>query len=489
MMHIHLVGIGGFGLSAIARILLESGYSVSGSDMILSPQTRELTASGAVIYKGHDAINISGADLVIRSSAIPENNPEIQAAYHASIPVQKRAEFLDIFINQAQDGSQRFPIAIAGTHGKTTTTAMITWLLVSLNQDPSYIIGGISKNLKRNAHAGSGRHFVIEADEYDYMFHGLHPKITVITNIEYDHPDCFPSVTDYQQAFIDFIRNTQPGGVKVICIDDQGTRNAIAAANGPGKTRSYGASTDAQYCCRNISLNQHGCNNFEMWTCDGAENGKSDKLADVVLKVPGEHNVLNATAALAVIHLLGLSVEEASKALTDFCGTERRFDIQGEVLGITVIDDYAHHPVEIQTTLKAARSRFPGSRIWAVWQPHTYSRIKLLFDDFTRAFDSADSVIVTEIYAAREKQMTFSAEQIVNAMQHPNVRFIPSLDSTKEYLLNNLTAGDILLVLSAGDAIEVSSNILSGLKERRTAGVHPTRLTHPSNETGDHHGK
>jgi UDP-N-acetylmuramate--alanine ligase len=469
MTHVHFIGIGGSGLSAIARLLVESGFSVSGSDRVFSPMAHELAALGVRVDIGHHPSHVLGADLVIRSSAIPDDNPEVQAAITAHIPVQKRSEYLGQFM------AGRTGIAVAGTHGKTTTTAMLAWTLVSLGQDPSYIIGGVSKNLGSNAHAGKGNIFVIEADEYDRMFLGLQPDMILVTNVEHDHPDCYPTPTDYNQAFVDFVHLLKPGGMLITCRDDQGSAKLSTEVLPGCKALVYSSQFTAHYPLNcegyqavNLSANDLGGYTFEVWY--RLEN-ELVKLISIALQVPGEHNVRNALAVLAAVHQLGLDLDKASQALSAYTGAGRRFDIRGEVEGIAIIDDYAHHPTEIRATLAAARARFSGRRIVAVWQPHTYSRTQALLKEFAASFKDADEVVVTEVYAAREQYNGFSAIQVVHQMSHPlncqghpNAHFINSLEKATAHLLCNLQAGDVVLVLSAGDADQISTWLLAGLQ-------------------------
>jgi UDP-N-acetylmuramate--alanine ligase len=460
---VHLIGMGGSGISAIARLLLESGYSVSGSDRQLSPVLEDLKSAGARVFIGHSPENVSGAKLVVRSSAIPDDNVEVQAAKAAGISVLKRADF----IGRLMDG--RTGIAVAGTHGKTTTTAMIAWMLSSMGQDPSYIIGSDSHNLGTNARAGKGPAFVIEADEYDRMFLGLKPKIAVITNVEYDHPDFYLAEADYFQAFSEFATTLDKGGSLLVCGDDGGAARVMDEANSHGiQAYTYGiCDQDYDYFGSGMSHNPVGGLTFEL-----VVRGRSAEPVRIALKVPGEHNVRNCLAALAAADQLGLSLNEAARALSAFKGTGRRFDVLGEASGITVIDDYAHHPTEIRATLSAARARFPGRQLWVVWQPHTYSRTRSLFTDFASAFIEANHVVVTEVYAAREAVSTdFSALQVVQAMGHTDAYFIPDLTSTTAFLLTHLDQGDVLLVLSAGDADQVSAQVLAALKERSRSDV------------------
>ncbi len=455
-MHIHLIGIGGTGLSAIARVLLESGYIVSGSDRALSPLARDLAAAGVQVTIGHDAAAIAGADLIVRSSAVSNDNPEVAAALAAGIPVLKRSEFLGRLMENKQC------IAIAGTHGKTTTTAMIAWMIADLGLDPSYIIGGVSKNLGANAHAGQGDIFVIEADEYDRMFLGLHPDIAVITTAEHDHPDCFPTPADYQTAFATFVSQVKPGGLVLACAEEDG---AVETANAAGREQTvqfYGRN-QGLFRAANLRPNQRGGIDFDLLLLPGQE-----LLTRVSLSVPGLHNVYNACAALAVARWLKLDLNQAARSLGEFQGTGRRFDVLGSAWDVLLVDDYGHHPTEIRTTLEGARMQFPQRRIWAVWQPHTYSRTQTLLQDFARAFDAADFVLVIEIYAAREKANHFSASEVVKQMTHPNARFAATFDDVIELLLAELQPADIVLVLSAGDADQINPRLLAALQERET---------------------
>ncbi|MBE3067174.1 MAG: UDP-N-acetylmuramate--L-alanine ligase [Chloroflexi bacterium] len=459
MTRIHLIGIGGTGLSAIARVLLEMGHTVSGSDRVESPFTRELQSAGATISIGHRPENVRGADLVVRSSAILYDNPEVIAARALRIPVLKRADFL----SSLMDG--KTSIAVAGTHGKTTTTSMIAWMLSAMGQDPSFIVGGVLANLGVNARAGKGDTFVIEADEYDRMFLGLKPTIEVVTNIEYDHPDCYPTPANFQAAFVEFMYRLPADGTLVACAGDPGARDLMDKAKKLGKVViPYGlrptteAGQPVNVYASILAPNEKGGFTFSASVLGNA--------ATVELQVPGKHNVGNALAALTVAQLLDLPLADAARALDQFTGTRRRFEVRGEVNGIVVVDDYAHHPTEIRSTLAAARTRYPSRRIWAIWQPHTYSRTQALFNEFADAFADADEVIVTEIYAAREPKQAFSSKQVVEAMPRP-AHFIAGLSEVSNYLITNLRPGDALLVLSAGDADQISTDVLTHLKEAR----------------------
>ena len=462
MTHIHFSGIGGSGLSALARLLLESGYTVSGSDRVLTPFAEEVRKAGAMVYVGHHPRNLTGVDWVVRSSAITDDNPEVEAAKRTGIPVYKRADFLGRLMED------KTGIAIAGTHGKTTTTGMTAWVLTKLDRDPSFIVGSVVSDLGVNAHAGTGKTFVIEADEYDKMFLGLKPQIAVVTSIEHDHPDCFPTLESMYEAFEQFVDLLPEEGTLIVCAEDPGAAALIPHVRKAGRNViSYGVQGDMTLNtplwvqAREMQPNRRGGFDFTATTNMASKTSSSVKVS---LQVPGKHNVRNALAVLAIIGVLGLSRRKAAQALGEFTGTSRRFELRGVVNDIHIFDDYAHHPTEIKATLAGARARFPQARIWAVWQPHTYSRTKTLFLDFGRAFKDADQVIVTEVYAAREPKEEFTSAEIVSAMPHLSARYIETLPEVTEYLLKNLQSGDVMLVLSAGDADRVCTDVLKGLQ-------------------------
>ena len=454
--HVHFIGIGGTGISAIARLLLEQGYQVSGSDRALSPLANSLRDAGVEVFVGHNPNNVTGAHWVVRSSAIPDDNPEVLSARAKGIPVYKRSDFLGKLMRPPKLG-----IAVAGTHGKTTTTGMIAFILTKLGQDPSYIIGA---NLLdgNNAHAGSGKAFVIEADEYDRMFLGLRPTYAIITNIEHDHPDIYPTQSDYMSAFEQFAQlvpldgaliadGTNPGVVRLL------THPSLAATRKivTGVGQNPAAFSEQIYG----TLRFDG--STELFSYDGLSliDGKPESFT-LQLRVPGLHNFKNALAALAACSLLGVPLQDAALALSEFTGTDRRFNIFPLSNGVTLINDYAHHPTEIQATLLAVRQKFPRSRIWAVWQPHTYSRTKTLLFDFCKSFTTADRVIISKIYASREADQTFSSAQVVEQMRHPAVEYIPELAQITTTLEQLLRPGDVVVVMSAGDADQVVQDLL-----------------------------
>lgn len=462
--HVHFIGIGGTGLSAIATVLKERGEIVSGSDRQASRVTEQLREAGMTVFIGHRGENVLGADLVVRSSAVPDDHVEVLMAREAGIPVMKRMDFLDQLM------ADQDPIAIAGTHGKTTTTAMIAWLFTSLGEDPSYVIGGVARNLQGNAHAGKGRYFVIEADEYDTMFLGLKPWIAVVTNVEHDHPDCFPTPEHFRRAFQRFVDQLKPGGTLIAGTDDLGSKDLMEYARDKGyRVLNYSLrELSATFCAVNPQPNSLGGTTFHL------SIGGEVKTNPVRLQVPGLHNAANALAALAVVNELGLPLDPAISAIAKFEGTVRRFELRGEIEGIAVLDDYAHHPTEIRATLAAARMKYPNRRIWAVWQPHTYSRSRALLPEFRTAFEDADQVVVTEIYAARENPPSdgFSGQNLAVEIaenfqtEAKKVIFQPLLSDVVELLFGEVKSGDVVLVLSAGDADQISAGLIERLSNR-----------------------
>jgi len=456
---VHIVGIGGAGMSAIATVLHERGYHVSGSDQAESDVTRALHDHGVEVFIGHSADNVGAVDMVVISSAIRADNPELVAAQQRGIAVTKRAQFLG-WLMQGSLG-----VAVAGTHGKTTTTAMIAHILMSTGRDPSFIVGGTIKSIGRSAHAGRDREFIIEADEYDRMFLGLTPTIEVILNVEHDHPDCYPTLDDMLGAFREFIQHVPADGLVVACGEDAA---ASMLAREAARRSLYGFKPTFEWYATDIRPNQAGGVDFI-----AHHNGKLQGI--VRLRVPGKHNVLNALAALAVIDTIGVPFNAAADALSEFRGVGRRFEVRGEVNGVTVVDDYGHHPTEIKATLAGARLRYPGQSIWAVLQPHTYSRTKTLLDQFAAAFDDADHVIVTAIYASRERDtLGVSNQDVATAISrhdaahpdaaHRDARAIDQLDEVVRYLRLNTRPGDVVITFSAGDANKISADLLKAEK-------------------------
>lgn len=446
---VHFIGIGGAGLSAIATVLLQQGYAVSGSDREASAGTGRLAALGATVHHGHAAQNLGRAEVVVISSAIPEDNPELVEARRRGLPVFKRADWL----GRMMEG--RRGIAIAGTHGKTTTTAMTAFLLRQAGLDPTFIVGGYVPQLQTNAAAGGSDLFVIEADEYDHTFLGLTPAIAVLTAVEWDHPDCFPSPEATLDAFRRFVARTLPEGQVIGCGDDAGVRAVIGER--PGAI-TYGLEAGNQWQATGLRSNPRGGFDFAL-------AGGQGVAATVSLAVPGRHNVANSLAAMLAAHQVGLPLARAAEIIGEFRGVGRRFELKGEVNGITVIDDYAHHPTEVRATLAGARDRFADRPLWAVFQPHTFSRTRALLADFAAAFGQADHLILVDIFPARETDDgSLSSADLLARTRHPDARHLGPLAEAVAYLVEHLQAGDVLLTMGAGDVYRVGEQVLRELE-------------------------
>ena len=454
---VHIVGIGGAGMSAIARVLLGRGVAVSGSDRQPGASTDALRNMGAIIHTGHAATHIAGADVLLISSAVRDDNPEVVAARAAGVPVLKRREALPLLLGD------RTQIAVAGTHGKTTTTAMIAHILRQTGEDPSYIVGGLMLNTGDNAHAGRGAAFVIEADEYDYMFLGLTPTIAVLTNVEHDHPDLFPDLAAITDAFRQFVaRIPEYDGVLIACADDPGAAGLARERRAAGQpTLLYGLDSPG-VDWRGMRGESPGA-----MTVQGMQAGQPVQEA-VRLPQVGDHNLRNALAALAAAVAAGVPLPDAAAALESFMGTGRRCEVMGEAGGVTIISDYGHHPTAIRATLQAIRQRYPDASIWAVWQPHTYTRTRILHDGFAHAFADADHVLVTDIYAARERPAPGDPDggrmaAAIRATGHPDARPSGDLAHTARLLSDALQPGAVLIIFSAGDAPQIGEALLRGV--------------------------
>lgn len=446
---IHLVGIGGAGMSAIAKVLHQRGQNVGGSDMLESIYSRQLEDMGIKVHYGHKASNIDNASVVVASSAIPEDNVELAAARSAGLKVLRR----DTYLPSLLEGYR--VVAVAGTHGKTTTTGLIAFILDRLGLTPGFIVGGVLADFNTNAQAGQGDLFVIEADEYACTFLALEPEVAVITNIEHDHPDCYPTREDFELAFKQFA--DQVDKKLILCGDDP-----AAAALRPSKAEviRYGFEDHNHWQAVDVRPNAAGGSDFVAL--------HQDRESSLVrTRLPGRHNVLNALAALAVIEALGLDAMKAREALTEYRGVSRRFEILGESMGVIVVDDYAHHPTEIRATLQAARSRYPERKIVAVFQPHTYSRLKTLWEDFAGAFDQADLVVVLDVFASREQpDPEVKVEQLSEQIKSVEARYIAGMQEAAEYLTQHVKSGSIVITLSAGDGNRVGNMLLSELQRR-----------------------
>jgi UDP-N-acetylmuramate--alanine ligase len=456
----HFIGIGGAGMSALADALLDLGASVSGSDAVASDATRELQTRGARVYIGHDAANLGDATQVVVTGAVPDDNPELVAARDRALPVTKRAALL----GQLMD--TRRGVAVAGTHGKTTTSAMIAWVLAVSGRDPSYMIGGTIRGLGAGGHWGGGQELVAEADEYDRSFLHLRPEVAVITNIETDHLEYYGTAEAIYAAFGEFALNVKPGGLLILCADDAGARRLgadLIAGAAPFRLQFYGTGDSAIWRASAITTNARGGSDYI-----ALHNGK--QVARLSLQIPGKHNVLNSLAALAACAELSVTPQQAARHLGDFQGTGRRFEVKGEAAGVIVVDDYAHHPTEIAATLQAARQRYPDRRLCVLFQPHTFTRTRDFLADFATSLSAADRIYVTEIYASRERDtLGMSGRHIVERMTGSNVEFVPTLDQATDVLLDDLQSGDLLITMGAGDVWKVGDTVLAALREREAS--------------------
>lgn len=459
MKKVHFIGIGGTGISAIALVLLERGMPVSGTDMVESRYYKAVTQKGAFTMLGHHPELATQADVVVRSSAIPDSDPEVRAALQAGIPVLKRAEFL------AELTAGKQTLAIAGSHGKTTSTALLVTVLRALGKDPSFILGAEIKDLHTNAHAGSDDLFVIEADEYDYMFLGLEPQVSVITNIEHDHPDFFPTPADYSKAFTSFLRRTVPGGCAIVCDESEGVRELLEGNDfGDLVIYRYGFSNDCDYRL-NAWRSEGSGYAFELHYNALATGSVS--LGEFSVELPGRHNALNAAAALAAAHQFAPNLAEAATALANCSGSERRFETIYNESGVTVINDYGHHPSQLDRTLEAARELYPDRTLWAVWEPHTFSRTFSMSDAFATALNRADQVVILKIYAAREADEGFTPQAIADSLPGEKGRYYEGFDSARDYIAEKVDGNDVIVVFSAGLGPKFSESLVRVLRGER----------------------
>jgi UDP-N-acetylmuramate--alanine ligase len=446
---VHFVGIGGVGMCGIAEVLLNLGYSISGSDLGSNTATRRLKKLGAIIFKGHSEKNIETAEVVVISTAVPKENPELVAARNRHIPIIRRAEML------AEIMRFRYGIAIAGTHGKTTTTSLVASLLTEGKLDPTFVIGGKLNSAATNAKLGDSRYFVAEADESDASFLLLQPMLAVVTNIDADHLETYDGNFDhYRQAFVDFLHHLPFYGYAVMCLDDKEIRKILPEVSRPVLT--YGIEHNADIQASNINCNGMQCS-FKLHL-PVQKNSASKNIIDITLNLPGKHNVLNALAAITVAHLLGVDSEAIQTALKNFQGIARRMQQYGEIKiprgTIFMLDDYGHHPTEIEATLNAVRTGWPDKRLVVAFQPHRYTRTRDLFEDFSKALADTDTLLLTEVYAAGEEHVVGADGRAlcaaIRARGRVNPVFVENIDSLPEALLDVLEDGDILLTLGAG---------------------------------------
>jgi UDP-N-acetylmuramate--alanine ligase len=447
--HAHFIGIGGIGMSGIAEILLNLGMKVSGSDLRRSPVTDRLARLGATIYEGHDAANVAGATVVVTSSAVHADNPEVLEARAHKIQVIQRAEML------AELMRLKYGIAIAGMHGKTTTTTMVAAVLAAGGLDPTIVVGGRVDALGSNAKLGKSQYMVVEADESDRSFLKLTPILAVVTNLDREHMDCYRDMADVEQAFLTFIDKLPFYGAVTACVD-----NPLLAAILPRAHRrvfTYGVAAEADYRLEFLDAVVGTFAHFQVITATGP-------LGPFELHVPGRHNVLNATAAVAIAHQLGIDATQIAEGLSHFRGVDRRFQLRGQARGVTVVDDYGHHPTEIRATLAAARE-CGYQKIHVVFQPHRYTRTLDLMDRFTGAFVDADTVIVLPIYAASEEPIPgVTAERLAEHIEGPEVQFAADFPAAVAAVVAQSQKGDLIMTLGAGSVSQLGPQILAALE-------------------------
>jgi len=447
--HVHFIGIGGIGMSGIAEILLNLGMKVSGSDLRRGPVTDRLAQLGATVYEGHHAANVAGATVVVTSSAVGASNPEVVEARAHKIPVIQRAEML------AELMRLKYGIAIAGMHGKTTTTSMVASVLSAGGLDPTVVVGGRVDAMGSNARLGTTQYLVAEADESDRSFLKLSPILAVITNLDREHMDCYRDMSDVEEAYLAFMDKVPFYGAVTACLD-----NPLLAAILPRARRrvfTYGVAAEADYRLEVLTQGQGSFAEFQVATAGGV-------LGPFELHVPGHHNVLNATAAVAIAHQLEVPAERIAEGLKNFRGVDRRFQLRGKMRGVTVVDDYGHHPTEIRATLAAARE-CGHRKIRVVFQPHRFSRTKDLMEEFGSAFRDADTVIVLPIYAASEDAIPgITADRLAERIEGPLVQTAPDFAAAVSAVVAGAEEGDLILTLGAGSVSQLAPQILKLLE-------------------------
>lgn len=447
--HVHFIGIGGISMSGLAEILLEKGFTISGSDSKESDLTDILTSKGATIFYGQKAENIiPGIQLVVYTAAIHENNPEFAEAKAQQLPMLSRAQLL----GQIMDNYEK-SIAVAGTHGKTTTTSMISEILMAAKADPTISVGGILPSIGGNLRVGASSVFVSEACEYTNSFLNFRPKYSIILNVEAEHLDFFKDLDDIRHSFRKFAGNTLADGATII--NGEISNYEELTHNLPQEIITYGFDSSFDFYATDVTYNEKACPAFTVMHHD-------KKVADIQLSVPGRHNASNALAAVALVVTMGLDTDAIVRGLDAFGGANRRFQYKGTVDGVTVIDDYAHHPTEIRATLSAAQN-YPHQRLVLVFQPHTYSRTKAFLDDFADVLSMADVVVLADIFAAREKNTYgVSSKDILTRLKAKGTEayYFPSFEEIEKFLLKKCVNGDLLITMGAGNVVEIGEALL-----------------------------
>src|SRR5438270_5407344 len=469
---IHFVGIGGIGMSGIAEVLLSLGFKVSGSDLKSSAVTQRLASLGAITFEGHRAENVAEAEVVVTSSAISADNPEVSEAHKLHIPVIQRAEML------AELMRLKYGIAIAGMHGKTTTTSMVAAVLAAGGLDPTVVVGGRVDAMGSNARLGKSQYLVAEADESDRSFLKLSPILSIVTNIDREHMDCYRDMDDVEQAFVDFMNRVPFYGAVIACRDDERLRNLLPRLE--RRVITYGASESSDFRAHMLDLNMKSEEGSPRSRFEVMNRGK--KVGDFDLHVPGHHNVLNATAAVAVGVGLDIAPEKIAGALSNFRGVERRFQLKGNVGGVSVVDDYGHHPTEIRATLAAAR-QCGYAKIHVIFQPHRYTRTRDLADEFAGAFHDADTLQLLDIYAASEKPIAgVTGAGLAKRISSSGTQaeYVSSFTAAAANAASRAKVGDIVLTLGAGNVYQVAPMVLQELEKRharRQSDDHPSQRT------------
>ena len=457
---VHFVGIGGIGMSGIAEVLLNLGYKISGSDLKSSAVTQRLASMGATTFEGHAAENVLGAEVVVASSAVSPDNPEVAKARELHIPVIQRAEML------AELMRLKYGIAIAGMHGKTTTTSMVAAVLASGGLDPTVVVGGRVDAMGSNARLGKSQYLVAEADESDRSFLKLSPILSVITNIDREHMDCYRNMRDVRQTFLEFMDRVPFYGMIVACNDDPILRKLLPQVQ--RRVVTYGTRRGSDFLIKPGTIEQQPGDHHPLSHFRVSFKGKD--LGEFSLHVPGTHNILNATAAIAVGIGLDLPVESIHVALESFRGVDRRFQLRGKAAGVSVIDDYGHHPTEIKATLAAAR-QCGFRKIHVIFQPHRYTRTQALMDEFGGAFHDADTLAILDIYAASERPIEgVSGEALASHIRQAgaqDARYVPSFADAVEFVSNLAEEGDMILTLGAGSISQLGPMILEKLQARQ----------------------
>lgn len=448
--HIHFIGIGGISMSGLAEILMEEGFTISGSDKQESKLTESLSARGARIFYGQTKENIiPSIDLVVYTAAIREDNPEFMAAKEAGLPMLTRAQLLGQIMDNYQES-----IAIAGTHGKTTTTSMMSQILLEAKADPTISVGGILPAIGSNIRVGSSEVFISEACEYTNSFLSFRPKYSVILNVEAEHLDFFKDLDDIRRSFCLFASNTKPEGALILNGEIENYRELTEGLS-QQQIITYGFSPECDYYAQDITYNEKACAAFTVMY-------RGTERMRVSLSVPGRHNISNALSVIALSFCMNLPPETVAAGLAKFTGANRRFQYKGTVDGVTIVDDYAHHPTEIQATLNAAKN-YPHRRLVVVFQPHTYSRTKAFLEDFIRVLSMADLVVLADIYSAREKNIYgISSTDIQRGLLEKgcNCHYFPSFEEIEKFLLKNCINGDLLITMGAGNVVEIGEFLL-----------------------------